>query len=424
MNSTNFYFKRPCLFYKISFHTCRIFLIFIILLIGNNSVAQRQSINFSKQHDIIREPETKRRIKITNNTNQIQDLKININEINEIPNFKLAVVENGNKILPYQSKSIIAETGKKLYGNVLPELYIAKANNNSNEPIIFQVLIDTIKPLIYNTDNKNYKGTFSITLLDDSEPSLTRKNLPTPVSFEISTGTNALLQPQTPSINHTNLPSTQIEITENSARNPVPIWIKTSFNPNGYKTFLTKENRLRIEPEYRKLQGMGVQTLPVNIFLQNNLSDTIDISLTVNKGSINPNKIKLIPNEMGTAELTTEGIGQCKLTVSAIGFLSTEQIYEFVFPWLFVIWALLGSVIGSILKIKLIDKKKIVFLNFLFCILIGIGFSILYFVIGIDLFPLKLGRTLNEFFVFGISFLTALFWEKIYDNLVGLLFSK
>lgn len=332
------------------------------------------------------------------------------------------VVQTEQNTRPFTSPDTQDGPSQQLSGVLLPEKYIA-AGNSRNKPVIFNILVDTITPLKYDATNKNYKGSLSIILLEDSADVSLQKKLITSVQIEVTTGSGAVVNPSNIQIDHTNLPSTVIQITDNSMSNPLPVHIRTSSNPAGYRVHLNKEARLSIETPARSIQGLGIQTIPINISIQNyGGSGAVNVSVDVNKGSVSPNKIQLKKDSSSTVMLTSESIGEAILQVTANGISGDQKTYKFSFPWIFLLFTIIGSFLGAWVKHITNKGKKNFGRTIGLGILTGFIFAILYYVLGIELFSIKSKFLINEFAVLGISFLGALFWGTIYDLIKTKLF--
>ncbi|HNW89715.1 MAG TPA: hypothetical protein PKN48_08615 [Bacteroidales bacterium] len=362
-----------------------------------------------------------------NNVAKIYDRNIILNQKNILKmlkenRYRDIVIQTENNTRPYTSPDTQDRPSKRLSGVLLPEKYIT-VGKFRDKPVIFNILVDTITPLKYNATNKNYSGSFSIVLLEDSADVSSQKKLKNSVQIEVTTGSGALVNPSNIQIDHTNLPSTVIQITDNSMANPLPVHIKTSSNPAGYRVHLNKEARLSIETPARSIQGLGIQTIPINISLQNYGGyDAVNVSVDVNKGSVSPNKIQLKKDSSSTVMLTSESIGEAILQVTANGISSDQKSYKFSFPWIFLLFVIIGSFLGAWVK-HLTNKGKKNFVRTIgLGVLTGFVFAILYYVLGIELFSIKSKFLINEFAVLGISFLGALFWGTIYDLIKTKLF--
>lgn len=355
-------------------------------------------------------------------------------EIRPLSGFQLkdgenfAVISDKTETQKVESKASVVHEGReiKLQGVALPEIYMARVKSNAFVPshgdpptdqAILRVLVDTFPVLAYNERDNNYTGQFYVMLLDDSQEYLVTNELVSPVPFQFSSSL-AVFDPQHASIGHTNMPTTSVKITDDSPYNPVPVKIMTSFNPQGYVTYLAKQALIRIETPPRSLQGFGVQAIPITITLHNYLpDDSVRINLVSTLGSISPDHIYVSRDKAAQALLKSEGTGSTTVRANADGFLAEEARFTFIFPWIFILLTLVGGVIGAILKHLLNPKEGKLSLRIVQGFLAGFFVGILYYVVGLNVFSFDFGRVYFEFAVLALAIMGALFWEKIYDGL-------
>jgi hypothetical protein len=340
----------------------------------------------------------------------------------------IAVIRERTEMKMIESHGAVVHDGQetKLQGVALPEIYMARVKSTAfapahgappTEQAILRVLVDTFPVLAYNERDNNYIGQFYVMLLDDSKEYLFSNELVSPVPFQFSSSL-AVFEPQQATIGHTNMPTTAIRITDNSPYNPVPVKIMTSFNPQGYVTYLAKQALIRIETPPRSMQGFGVQAIPLTISLHNYLwDDSVRINLVSTLGSINPDHIYVTRDKAAQALLKSEGTGSTTVKASATGFMTEESRFTFVFPWMFILLTLVGGVIGAILKHLLNPEEGKLALRIVQGFLAGFFVGILYYVVGLNVINFDFGRVYYEFAVLALAIIGALFWEQIYDKL-------
>lgn len=346
----------------------------------------------------------------------------------------LAIVKSLEEVRSFESRGTVLLDGRRetIEGAVLPEIYFARIKRTptgtfqpggpASEPeqVVLQILVDTLPKLQYNVSNGAYEGSFFVTLLEDSKTNLVPKELEEPVKMQFSS-VRAEFNPGFTAIQNTNLPSTAVHISDRSNENPVPIRIATTFNPNGYTTYLGKQPVIRIETPTRKMQGYGVQAIPVSISLQAYTGlDSVRVNLVAGKGSVEPDHIFLSSGRPGKVLLKSEGTGQATLTANAHLFTSDERIFNYVFPWMFILFSLVGGFLGALIKHLMKTERKNLPTTLLLGCLTGFIVGILYYVIGIKIFTFEFGQLYFEFAVLGLSFLGALFWDSIYGALAKL----
>ncbi|HNW98474.1 MAG TPA: hypothetical protein PKK00_08710 [Bacteroidales bacterium] len=332
------------------------------------------------------------------------------------------VIKSGDKTETFEQKSI---QNKKLSGLLLPEIYISTIKNG-NRQVSFSIFIDTTFSLAYDASANKYTGSFKITLLENTTANTEEKKLKKPVSLDLWVNQNVKVSPEKINIDHINYPPTEIKITDQSSDNPVPIKVITSFNSKGYTVHLNKETILYIETDEQSVQGYGVESIPINISLKNFTgNENIKVTISTDKGIVNPQQLTLSkesPN--GSVTLTSAGTSKSTIRISANGFADNTKVFMFVFPWMFIIFSLLGGALGAVVKVLMRRYKKNALKNLVLGLLTGFIFAILYYVLGIEIFDAKLNRNINEFAVLGISFLGALFWGTIYNSIGKKLFGQ
>ena len=352
------------------------------------------------------------------NLDQFREVQVPISEFKMSPGVNTAVVK-GTEIRNFESNGHYIEQNelKNLNGWVLDEVIISRMVNEE-VPVALQILVDTNAMLFYNRAENKFEGTLNITLLSDAHGVLESKQLVEPVLIELTSGSGARINPQSTFISHTNLPSTNIAIVDVSPQSQVPVNIKTAFNPAGYLKILRKEPLLSIETPSKRLQGLGVQAIPVKIALLGEArSGPVNVSIVTDNGTVEPDNIDISGDRAGTVMLRSEGVGNANLTVTAAGFSNDTREFYFTFPWVFILFPVLGGFLGAVVK-YLMMKEKVKFQNVLVLGLItGLITSVLYYVLGIQVFSFKFSQTLNEFAVLGFAFLGALFWDTIYTSL-------
>lgn len=343
----------------------------------------------------------------------------------------LAMIQSRPVMEQVESSGVleVADQQMKLEGVALPEIYMARivrpspgsgTTGPSNDAAILRVLVDTLPVLRYDRESQHYSGEFLVLLLEDSRQVLSSDKLAEAVPLQF-TSSLADFEPGMLFIGHTNVPATRIRITDKSPENPVPVKIITRFNPFGYVTHLAKQALLRFDTQPGKIQGMGIQAVPVTISLQNYLNhDSVRVHFVASQGIVDPDTLYLTRHRAGKVLLKSQGTGKTVLTANAPGFLSETLNLEFAMPWSFVLLTLVGGIIGALLKHLMKPEKGKLLPGIAKGFLAGLVVGLLYYLTGFDVLNLNLGREYYEFAVLLLAILGALFWEQVYDKLAKL----
>ncbi len=331
-------------------------------------------------------------------------------------NANIATVKGAGRIkYETQGKYLDHNQMTTMKGRLLDDIYICRIVGES-APVALQILVDTTTTMLqYNQDERMFEGRLNLILLDDSPGQLQSRQLVEPVLVEVSSAGGARVTPENTSISHTNLPSTVIEIHDRSPQNRVPVNIKTAFNPQGQLQLLKKQSLLRIETPSKKIQGYGVEAIPIRIqVLGNSAGSPVNVNIVTDKGTVEPDNVDIEGDRGATVILRSSGTGEATITISAAGFESESRNFRYVFPLMFIVFSVIGGLLGAFVKYFMKKGKKDLKKTVLLGLITGFIVAILYYVLGIQLFSFKLNNNINEFAVLGLGFLGALLWDSIY----------
>jgi uncharacterized membrane protein YeaQ/YmgE (transglycosylase-associated protein family) len=134
------------------------------------------------------------------------------------------------------------------------------------------------------------------------------------------------------------------------------------------------------------------------------------VSFSSQKGVVTPNSVYLSHNNPSTVYLRSDGLGSSILSAtSSIADSNTLQ-FSYVFPWLFLLAAVIGGLTGSLAKYFLAgDEKGSAVKPIIGGILIGIIGAVAWYGLGVNLLGAKLSPALNALAVFALSALCAYF---------------
>jgi hypothetical protein len=291
----------------------------------------------------------------------------------------------------------------------IPELHVESAGNGgSNNNIVYQPVITSFKPLTYDYTSEKFTSSLNFMLLSTEDRT---DNISNPVLIELHSNYLESINPNQLKINHLNLPSTSVDVASQNAQDSVQVRIVTKTNTDGYETYLKVEPTLSLFSNRNSIQGFGVQKIPLQVrWLGSTSQGSKQVTLSTSKGSISPNTLELKYNTPRTVYVRSEGTGQATITASTSGSQSNELNITFGFPWMFLLFSVLGGFIGGTAKyFALKEKPKSFLTTTIGSLAIGFIGAIAYFVLGINLLNLEFSSTFNEFAVLGASALIAYF---------------
>ena len=221
--------------------------------------------------------------------------------------------------------------------------------------------------------------------------------------------------PNRVAINHTNLPFTSVRIVALQPGDSVRVRIRSDFDPEGIDILVPvvrPQLSLRVTPQ--SIQGLGLETAALTVrALGMSQPESVVVSLTSDRGRLEPTLVALSSSGTGSALIRSSGIGTARIDGEADPMLPDTVSVEFVFPWAFGIAALLGGLIGGVIRyltLKFQRVSKISWTGLTAHVALGTlaGFVIaVSYAVGINLLNVYPSATTGEALVFVIAALGA-----------------
>jgi hypothetical protein len=195
----------------------------------------------------------------------------------------------------------------------------------------------------------------------------------------------------------------------------VEVRILTVSKPLGYPQNLRVEPAIVISSARTTIQGFGIQTLPVHVALKGVSSyKPVPVTIESSLGTIDSSSLTLTNDQPREVILRSESLGKIGLKVINPNYRSNTLDIRAVFPWLFLLLAILGGLIGGLGK-NLFDKTKVTIRPLALGSIFGLIAAVAYWGLGIVLIGFSIEtRGINEAMVFGVGLIAG------YFGLVGL----
>ncbi|MCG7852039.1 MAG: hypothetical protein MIO92_05915 [Methanosarcinaceae archaeon] len=271
--------------------------------------------------------------------------------------------------------------------------------NGTNLDLKTIVDMEPSSGLRYSPDASVFECTLYIGLYDNLNPGATGQ-LPQAVDFLIIADVEH--NPATITIDHINLPFATVSLSSKAPREPVKIKIRPSFSSE-LKEFEVGIDRpvLRLEVSPSSISGLGLEE--ANITIQGKdmqLAPGIPLTLTTSKGGLkSPN---VVTNDVGiaTSKIRSISFGTALIRADSPRFLSVETKLKFRFPWVFILVAFVGGLVGTVAQRTRKFTLKNIIAGLALGMLAGVGTAIGVNVLGFELNP-TVGEALT-FFVAGV----------------------
>ena len=256
-----------------------------------------------------------------------------------------------------------------------------------------------------------YRGTLLVGLRDSSRPD-EGVTLPQPVRLQVVAIDRGTLDPSRVDVAHTNPPYLEIGFLSSSADSVVRLSVFTPGHPDGIVTDIpVTRPKLILHATPSQLQGWGLERTTLTVELPRGAAQgSTRVTLVSERASPDPQTLEVAPGQSGQADLRSFGLGTASVrAVSAeLGLESDPVEIRFGFPWRFLVFVLVGSIVGGVLRSIRGNRERAV--QFLAeAILTGALVTIAY-VIGINLLgvvDIGVPRVLNEALVLTLAALGA-----------------
>lgn len=209
-----------------------------------------------------------------------------------------------------------------------------------------------------------------------------------------------------------------VSLTIPTARDEVAVTVDLSrLDATPFRLVLsTRRGTLTLSATPREILGYGLGTATILIEADELVPTNSAIGLEADSGTLDPLRPKLDDQRGATATLRSDGLGDCTVRAprwdDPRGTASTTVIYKA--PIVFFVFALLGGVLGSALRVFRLRKQR----AWGRAIAVGTGAGLLgavLWALGLRVLTLDFSPATSEFAAFGMSALVGLgfgtFWQ-------------
>jgi hypothetical protein len=324
------------------------------------------------------------------------------------PDERKAVVRTGDVISRIDVPIVQPGAPERDEVFMLPELYYARVEG-TDEQISYRILFIDAGPLRYNFETALFEGNVRFLPVEVTDPGKikpVKKTLSVPEEIIVSFDPESIPL----SISEVNWPPREVSIKARDPRDSLEVRIITMSNPAGYYKSLSIEPAILISSVRTTIQGMGIQTLPLHITLKGVSKYTpVHVGIESSLGTLDSANLVLNGDKPGKVILRSESVGTIGVKVVNANYRSNALVIEAVFPWMFLLLAILGGLIGGLGK-NLLGRRKIAFRSIVLGSIFGLIAAFAYWGLGIELIGFSIEtRGLNEAMVFGLGLIAGYF---------------
>jgi hypothetical protein len=276
---------------------------------------------------------------------------------------------------------------------------------------VLQPIYKVVEPMRWEPDADHWSGSFFFALQDTVRP---RESRPVDPAIPFALLGEAEVAPTEVDIAHTNLPLQRIRVLARDATDSVRVHVVPGSELAGRDLWIPVEPSLAVRTEPSRIQGWGIQTAKVIARVVGaSVVEPVTASASATRGALDTARIEIDESGAGEVRLRSAGIGPDTVEVFIAGIGRARQVVEVVFPWVFLVAALLGGVFGGIgasaqrrkkgrASSWAMDAAKGAFA--------GLLAALAWYALGISLLQIDLGvARFNELAVFTLAALAAYF---------------
>jgi len=257
--------------------------------------------------------------------------------------------------------------------------------------------------LTFDAANKTFAGNVLIGLEDSLRPTQ-QIGLGRDMVLQVTSDAGEVVPPRV-RIGHTNVPWQPVRVVARTPGDTVHILIQAVFNPSGYAAPIRVDRpRIDVRPASPNLQGLGLEATRVSVTIPTFLrTDTVTVTLWSDRGGLDAGTLRIPPTGTGEIGLRSSGLGLNTVHAEITGIATGQASMRYTLPWAFVVAALLGGVLGTVLRRR---RRHLALADFVAGIVAGVVSAVAY-AIGLNLTGVDLSVRVGEATVLVVAVLGA-----------------
>jgi hypothetical protein len=269
--------------------------------------------------------------------------------------------------------------------------------------IRFRPVIESGGGLAVTRDAGSFHGRIFVGLLDNKNPAAAYP-LPQPVSLLVS-GQAEELMPRQFTMDHTNLPFTEITIASRNPPDPTEFTlIAAGTSERATINLPVVRPLLKLVPARSQIQGLGLETSSISVRAVG-LPDPMGriVTVTSDFASVEPTQVALDAQGVGTTTVRSVSFGKASINAESPPLAPATVPVYFSWPITFLVTTVLGGLVGAALaRIQSPRKKKSLRTVLIRGVLTGIIVGALY-AIGVNVVPIHPTANAGEALTFAVA---------------------
>lgn len=201
----------------------------------------------------------------------------------------------------------------------------------------------------------SFEGSLRLGLTDQRDSS-SRVTLDPPIQILVS-ASPASVSPGDFEIARTNSYA-QISVATDLAPREVMVAIRPSFVDHPIDIAIPVLSRIVLTASPQRIQGFGLASSRISVAVKPAPPNPVLVRLSSDKGQPDPPSLTIADGAAAYVELRSAGLGAATLAAEADMALDGTVDLDFVFPVAFLGASLLGGILGALLRVLLVRRKK------------------------------------------------------------------
>lgn len=287
---------------------------------------------------------------------------------------------------------------------------VVQTTDTDAKELILKAVAFPRAPLRFNPTTNRFEGGISVGVIQVDASGA--RTLASPVAFQVL-GPVAT-DPDTISIGETAPPYRDIKVAAEAPDAEVKVTVVSNVAPAGEELTLKVRPSLGVTITPPRIQGWGLETADVLVSAQAAdaaRDNTLQLSSTM--GRLSKTDATLDKGGNAKVSIRSESVGTGKVTVRGGGLDGASAEVEYVFPWRFLGAALVGGIVGGLLRKRSRSKTAGAFVKSLGIAVLSAAVVVGLYVLGINLVGFALPAHGGEVLVFVVAALGALYGTKL-----------
>lgn len=265
--------------------------------------------------------------------------------------------------------------------------------------------------LRYDPALQAFVGTVFIGL-EDSVRHTERLTLSRPIDVQV-TGDAESVEPGNLRLTHTNVPFESVRIRAQLTGDVVRLLVQPTFDPDIAPTPIpVVRPSIIVHASPETIHAFGLQSATITISGPPTLSGE-SMVISADRGDLDTNTLSLPPRGAATTKIRSGAPGSATVRVEVGDVTSRVTTLRFAFPWSFLVAAVLGSLVGALIRGRVGAGQSVAQVDVLLGLACGLVAAVAY-TIGLNLIGVELSVRVGDAAAFVVSALGAAY------NLPGL----